>query len=83
MTATGHDLMAATVLKPALGTKKLAKLRASDLDLLDGALRAGSDERRPLAAEPSFLGWKSTHRVGEDPEVDRAPTLTRVGYVQC
>lgn len=48
-TALEHRRVIDSVLKPALGTKKLAKLRASDLDSLYGALRAGSDERRPLA----------------------------------
>lgn len=48
-TALEHRRVIDSVLKPALGTKKLAKLRASDLDSLYGALRAGSDDRRPLA----------------------------------
>lgn len=48
-TALEHRRVIDSVLKPALGTKKLAKLRASDLDSLYGALRAGSNGRRPLA----------------------------------
>ncbi len=48
-TALEHRRVIDSVLKPALGTRKLASLRASDLDSLYGALRAGSDERRPLA----------------------------------
>lgn len=48
-TSLEHRRVIDSVLKPALGTKKLAKLRASDLDSLYGALRAGSDQRRPLA----------------------------------
>jgi integrase len=48
-TALEHRRVIDAVLKPALGTKKLAKLRASDLDSLYGALRAGSAERRALA----------------------------------
>lgn len=48
-TALEHRRVIDSVLKPALGGKKLAKLRASDLDALYGALRTGSDERRPLA----------------------------------
>ena len=48
-TALEHRRVIDAVLKPALGTKKLAKLRASDLDSLYGALRAGSADRRALA----------------------------------
>lgn len=48
-TALEHRRIIDSVLKPALGDKKLAKLRAADLDALYAGLRAGSAERRALA----------------------------------
>ncbi len=48
-TALEHKRVIESVLKPALGDKKLAKLRTADLDGLYGALRAGSADRQALA----------------------------------
>lgn len=48
-TALEHKRVIESVLKPALGDKKLAKLRTADLDGLYAALRAGSADRRVLA----------------------------------
>lgn len=48
-TALEHRRVIDSVLKPALGSKELAKLRSSHLDSLYGTLRTGSEKRRPLA----------------------------------
>ncbi len=48
-TALEHRRIIDSVLKPALGDKKLTKLRAVDLDALYAGLRAGGPERRSLA----------------------------------
>ena len=48
-TALEHRRIIDSVLKPALGDKKLTKLRAADLDALYAGLRAGGPERRALA----------------------------------
>ena len=48
-TALEHRRIIDSVLKPALGEKRLAKLKAADLDALYGALRAGSKTRKALA----------------------------------
>jgi len=49
-TALEHRRIIDSTLKPALGDKRLAKLKAADLDALYGGLRAGSTKRSPLAA---------------------------------
>ncbi|HMV74792.1 MAG TPA: tyrosine-type recombinase/integrase [Microthrixaceae bacterium] len=48
-TAVEHRRIIDSVLDPALGKKKLANLRASDLDALYGSLRAGAGDRKPLS----------------------------------
>jgi len=48
-TALEHRRIIDSVLKSALGDKKLAKLRAADLDALYGGLRTGGPDRRALA----------------------------------
>lgn len=48
-TALEHRRIIDSVLKPALQEKRLAKLKAADLDAFYGALRAGSKDRKALA----------------------------------
>ena len=78
-TALEHRRIIESVLKPALGRKKVANLRASDLDALYGALRGdptdGSRSRPPRSA--SSTPWPALRCSRPSGGSGSAPTRLR------